>query len=214
VSWPSHLPVVPVVTAPSVAAAVETARALAAGGLPVIEVTFRSRHAADAIAAIRQALPDVMCGAGTLLDAQTVEAAVAAGAQFLVSPGSTDALLDAMLSTELLCLPGAATASEALRLRERGVRIAKFFPAEASGGANALRALAGPLPDVHWCATGGISAGNACDYLALPNVAAVGGSWMVPSEAVTRGSWDRIEELARDTSHATARPPEGPTSSS
>ena len=195
-TWPTNLRVVPVVTVPSVEVAVPLARALADGGLPVIEVTLRSPAALDAIAAIRAELPDVLCGVGTLLSPADVKAAVDAGSQFLVSPGSTDALLDAMLATGLPCLPGAATASEALRLIERGVRLAKFFPSEASGGAPALAALAAPLPELQWCATGGITAANAPAYLTLPSVVAVGGSWMVPAAALEEADWSAITALA------------------
>ncbi|MFN2539507.1 MAG: bifunctional 4-hydroxy-2-oxoglutarate aldolase/2-dehydro-3-deoxy-phosphogluconate aldolase [Mycobacteriales bacterium] len=179
-SWPAELPIVPVVTVSSVAEAVLTAKQLAADGMPVIEVTLRTSDALQAISAIRAELPDVFCGAGTLRGPADVAAAVEAGSQFLVSPGSTDALLDAMVDSGLLFLPGAATPTEAMRLLDRGITLAKFFPAEASGGVAALRALAGPLP-MQWCATGGISAASAQDYLALPNVVAVGGSWMVRS---------------------------------
>ena len=186
------------VTVSSVSQAVPLARALADGGLPVIEVTLRSPVALEAIAAIRGALPEVLCGVGTLLSAADVKAAVDVGAQFLVSPGSTPALVDAMLDTGLLCLPGAATPSEAMCLMERGVRLAKFFPAEASGGVAALSALAGPLPELRWCATGGIGPAQAPGYLALPNVVAVGGSWMVPAAAVVAEDWDTVGRLARE----------------
>ena len=179
-TWPAELTLVPVVTVSSVTQGVRLARLLAADGIPVIEVTLRTPVALEAIAAIRAEVPEVLCGVGTLLAPDQVKAAVDAGAQFLVSPGATDRLLDAMLETELLCLPGAATPSEAMRLLDRGITLAKFFPAEASGGVGALRALAGPLP-MSWCATGGITAVTAPDYLALPNVVAVGGSWMVPA---------------------------------
>lgn len=202
--WPADLPVVPVVAVPSAEVAVLLARALADGGMPVIEVTLRSDAALPAIAAIREALPEVLCGAGTLLTPSDVKAAVDVGSQFLVSPGSPDPLVDAMLDTGLICLPGAATPTEAMRLRDRGVRMAKFFPAEASGGAAALRALAGPLPDLRWCATGGISAANAAEYLSVSTVDAVGGSWMVPSGAVDEGRWDDISRLAESSLAAAA----------
>jgi 2-dehydro-3-deoxyphosphogluconate aldolase/(4S)-4-hydroxy-2-oxoglutarate aldolase len=179
-SWPVELTVVPVVTVASVDQALHTAEQLAADGLRVLEVTLRTSAALQAISAVRRELPDVFCGAGTLRSPADVSAAVEAGAQFLVSPGSTDALLDAMLDSQVLALPGAATPSEAMRLLDRGITVAKFFPAEASGGVAALRTLAGPLP-MQWCATGGITAATASEYLALPNVVAVGGSWMVPA---------------------------------
>lgn len=197
-TWPAELRVIPVVTVSSLDVAVPLARALAAGGLPVIEVTLRSPVALEAIAAIRQELPNVLCGVGTLLSPADVKAAVDVGAQFLVSPGSTDALLDAMLDSGRLCLPGAATPSEAMRLMDRGVRLAKFFPAEASGGVAALGALAGPLPELRWCATGGIGPAQAPAYLASPNVVAVGGSWMVPAAAVEAGDWAEVTSLARE----------------
>lgn len=180
-SWSS--PVVPVVTVASVEDGVTVARALRDGGLPVIEVTLRSPAALDAIAAIRAEVPETLCGVGTLVTPADVKAAVDAGAQFLVSPGTTPVLLDAMLATGLTALPGAATVSEGMVLLEAGVTTAKFFPAEASGGTAALRAFAGPLPGLTWCATGGIDAATAPSYLALPNVVAVGGSWMVPAGA-------------------------------
>lgn len=197
-TWPAERRIVPVVTVPSLDVAVPLAQALADGGLPVIEVTLRSPIALDAIAAITSELPDVFCGVGTVLTETDVKDAVGVGAQFLVSPGVTDRLLEAMLDTELLCLPGAATPTEAMRLRDRGVRLAKFFPAEASGGPAAIGALAGPLPDLQWCATGGIGAQQAPDYLALPNVVAVGGSWMVPAAAVAARDWSSVTRLARD----------------
>lgn len=198
--WPSGLRVVPVVTVGTLAAAVPLARALSAGGLPVIEVTLRTSAALEAISAIRAELPDVLCGVGTLRSPGDVKAAVDAGAQFLVSPGSTEVLLDAMQATGLLCLPGAATASEAMHLLERDLRWAKFFPAESVGGAAALRSLAGPLSELTWCATGGITRSNAADYLDLPNVCAVGGSWMVPSSRVDAEDWDAISQLAAEAS--------------
>lgn len=195
-SWPAHLRVVPVVTLPDVGTAVPLTRALAVGGLPVVEVTLRSPAALDGVRRIRAELPDVLCGVGTVTTPADVDAAVAAGAQFLVSPGTTAALLDAMLACGLPVLPGAATASEALRLIEAGLSTAKFFPAEASGGTATLEALAAPLPGLRWCATGGIGPGNAADYLALPCVAAVGGSWMAPDADVRAGRWDQIEALS------------------
>lgn len=193
-SW-TH-PVVPVVTVPSVDLAVPLARALAQGGIPVIEVTLRSAAALDAIAAIRATVPEVLCGVGTLRSPSDVKAAVDAGAEFLVSPGTTDALLDAMLATGLPSLPGVATPSEAMRLHERGIRLAKLFPAEAVGGVKLLNALAAPLPDLQFCATGGITQASAPDHLALSNVVAVGGSWMVPVDAVRAGDWAGIAQLA------------------
>lgn len=203
-SWPVGLRVVPVVTVADADVAVPLARALAAGGLPVIEVTMRTPAGLQAVRRIREQVPAVLCGVGTILSAGDVGRAVDAGAQFLVSPGSTDAVLTAMAATGLTCLPGAATATEAMRVLEHGFSLAKFFPAEASGGVPALAALAAPLPALQWCATGGISAANAATYLALPSVAAVGGSWMVPAAAVEGGDWDTVRELARRAQVAAA----------
>lgn len=190
--------VVPVVVLHDEADAAPLARSLAGGGLSLIEVTLRSPQALASIARIRAECPDVVCGVGTVLTPQDVQSAVDAGAQFLVSPGTTEPLLDAMLATGLPVLPGAATASEAMRLLARGVSLAKFFPAEASGGVAALSALSGPLPGLRFCATGGIGPANAGDYLALPNVACIGGSWMVPKAAVAAGDWDAITLLAKE----------------
>lgn len=188
--------VIPVLTVTDLALAVPLAEALAAGGLTTIEITLRSPVALEAIGLIRAALPDVLCGAGTVRTAADVDAAVGAGSQFLVSPGSTGALLDAMLATGLPSLPGAVTPSEVMRLADKGFALQKLFPAEASGGTAALRALAGPFPEITFCATGGITAANAADYLALGNVTAVGGSWMVPSAALATQDWAAVTALA------------------
>jgi len=173
--------VIPVLTITDAAAAVPLARALAAGGLTVLEVTLRTDAALEAVRRVRAELPEITCGTGTLRTPADVEASVEAGAQFLVSPGSTVPLLDAMTASRLPSLPGAVTPSEAMRLADRGFTQLKFFPAEVYGGTAALKALSGPLPDLAFCATGGIHGGNAPSYLALPNVLAVGGSWMVPA---------------------------------
>ena len=168
--------VVPVLTFHDADEAVPLARRL---GLPVIEITLRTEAALAAVRQIRAELPEIACGTGTLRSAADVTASLEAGAQFLVSPGSTDPLLDAMAESGLPCLPGAATPSEVMRLADRGFLQQKLFPAEAAGGVALLKALAGPLPDVSFCATGGIDEARAPSYLALPNVLAVGGSWMV-----------------------------------
>lgn len=188
--------VIPVLTISAPEVAVPLVEALALGGLTTVEITLRTPAALEAIGRIRAALPEVLCGAGTLRSAADVEAALAAGSQFLVSPGSTDALLDAMSATGLPALPGAATPSEVMRLADKGFMLQKFFPAEASGGTKALAALAGPLPDVTFCATGGITAANATDYLALSNVTAVGGSWMVPGAALAAQDWQAVTDAA------------------
>lgn len=176
--------------------AVPLAHALVAGGLKTIEITLRSPVALASIRAVTEQVPEAVVGAGTVLSPAMVDQAVAAGSRFLVTPGSTTPLLDACQDTGLPCLPGAATASEALALWERGYREIKFFPAEAAGGVAYLRALAGPLPEARFCPTGGITAANARDYLALPNVASVGGTWMVPPEALAARDWSRVTELA------------------
>ncbi|WP_283136956.1 bifunctional 4-hydroxy-2-oxoglutarate aldolase/2-dehydro-3-deoxy-phosphogluconate aldolase [Rhizohabitans arisaemae] len=187
-------PVIPVVVIEEVTDAVPLAKALSDGGLPVIEVTLRTEAALPAIAAIRAELPDVMIGAGTIRNPADVATAMAAGARFLVSPGSTHILLDAMSASGLPFLPGAATASEAMVLAEHGVTELKFFPAEAAGGIKYLKSLAGPLPDIRFCPTGGIRPETAPDYLALPNVGCVGGTWLTPSTS----DYDRVTELARE----------------
>ncbi|QCX76258.1 KHG/KDPG aldolase [Streptomyces sp. YIM 121038] len=190
-------PVIPVVVVDTVDAAVPLARALVAGGLPAIEVTLRTPVALDAIRAIAAEVPDAVVGAGTVLSADQVKAAVDAGARFLVSPGWTDTLLEAMRGAGVPFLPGVSTTSEVVALLERGVREMKFFPAEAAGGTAYLKSLAGPLPQARFCPTGGVSAASAPSYLKLANVGCVGGSWMLPADAVAAGDWTRVESLAR-----------------
>ncbi|MGV9230949.1 bifunctional 4-hydroxy-2-oxoglutarate aldolase/2-dehydro-3-deoxy-phosphogluconate aldolase [Streptomyces nigra] len=191
-------PVVPVVVVDDPSDAVPLARALVAGGLRAIEVTLRTPGALDAIRAIADAVPEAVVGAGTVLTPEQVRRSVEAGARFLVSPGWTDSLLDAMRASGVPYLPGVSTASEVLALLEHGVRELKFFPAEAAGGTAYLKSLYGPLPQVRFCPTGGIGPGSAPDYLALPNVACVGGSWMLPADAVAARDWARVEALARE----------------
>ncbi|MEU7468125.1 bifunctional 4-hydroxy-2-oxoglutarate aldolase/2-dehydro-3-deoxy-phosphogluconate aldolase [Streptomyces sp. NPDC044984] len=190
-------PVVPVVVVEDAANAVPLARALVSGGLPAIEVTLRTPAALDAIRAIAGEVPGAVVGAGTVITPAQAGEAVAAGARFLVSPGWTDVLLEAMRVSGVPFLPGVSTASEVVALLERGVREMKFFPAQAAGGTAYLRSLAGPLPQARFCPTGGIGPDSAPDYLALPNVGCVGGSWMLPADAVAARDWDRIEALAR-----------------
>jgi 2-dehydro-3-deoxyphosphogluconate aldolase/(4S)-4-hydroxy-2-oxoglutarate aldolase len=191
-------PVLPVVVVDDAADAVPLARALVAGGLPAIEVTLRTPAALDAIRAVAEAVPDAVVGAGTVLTPAQVTRCVEAGARFLVSPGWTETLLAAMTASGVPFLPGVSTASEVVALLERGVTEMKFFPAEAAGGTAYLKSLAGPLPGVRFCPTGGIGPGTAPAYLALPNVGCVGGSWMVPADAVAAGDWARVERLARE----------------
>ncbi|WP_406478423.1 bifunctional 4-hydroxy-2-oxoglutarate aldolase/2-dehydro-3-deoxy-phosphogluconate aldolase [Streptomyces sp. NBC_01615] len=191
-------PVVPVVVVTDAADAVPLARALVAGGLPAIEVTLRTPAALDAIRAIAAEVPDAVVGAGTVLSPEQVTDSVAAGARFLVSPGWTDVLLDAMRASGVPFLPGVSTTSEVVTLLERGVREMKFFPAQAAGGTAYLKSLAGPLPLARFCPTGGIGPGSAPEYLALPNVGCVGGTWMLPDDALAAKDWGRVERLARE----------------
>ena len=192
-------PVIPVVVVEDPADAVPLAEALLRGGVGIIEITLRTRDALAAVAAVARDVPDMRVGAGTVVTAEQVGAAREAGATFLVSPGATDTLVDAALATGLPFLPGAGTVSEMLALRERGLDTLKFFPAEASGGRGYLSSVAGPLPDLAFCPTGGVTAATAADWLALPNVGCVGGSWLTPADAVRAHDWDRIERLARDS---------------
>ncbi|MFD5282866.1 bifunctional 4-hydroxy-2-oxoglutarate aldolase/2-dehydro-3-deoxy-phosphogluconate aldolase [Streptomyces rubrogriseus] len=197
-------PVVPVVVVDHLADAVPLARALVAGGLPAIEVTLRTPVALDAIRAIAAEVPDAVVGAGTVVTAEQVAEVVAAGARFLVSPGWTDALLEAMRGSGVPFLPGVSTTSEVVALLERGVREMKFFPAEAAGGTAYLKALAAPLPQARFCPTGGITPTSAPQYLALSNVGCVGGSWMLPKDAVAGRDWARVEALAREAAALSA----------
>jgi 2-dehydro-3-deoxyphosphogluconate aldolase/(4S)-4-hydroxy-2-oxoglutarate aldolase len=188
-------PVMPVVVLDDAADAVPTARALLAGGIGVIELTLRTPAALAAIERIAAEVPDIMVGAGTITAPEHAKQAADAGAKFLVTPGCTDAVVDACFETGLPFLPGASTVSEAMRLAERGLTALKFFPAEASGGIAYLKSIAGPLPSLKFCPTGGITVASAPSYLALPNVGCVGGSWLTASlEPAT------IEKLAAEAS--------------
>jgi len=193
-------PIIPVLVVDDVANAALLAKALVAGGLPALEVTLRSPAALEAIHIMADVEGGVV-GAGTLLTPLDVKNAKAAGAQFGVSPGVTDALLQACEDEDLPLLPGAATASEAMRLLDRGYVIQKFFPAEASGGVAALKAIGGPIPQVRFCPTGGVTLQNAPDYLALANTLCAGGSWVAPKDMVSTGNWTGIEALAREASN-------------
>ncbi|MFH8572373.1 bifunctional 4-hydroxy-2-oxoglutarate aldolase/2-dehydro-3-deoxy-phosphogluconate aldolase [Streptomyces sp. NPDC017993] len=191
-------PVVPVVVLHDAADAVPLARALVAGGLPAIEVTLRTPAALDAIRAVAEEVPDAVIGAGTLLTPADVDAARAAGSRFLVSPGWSPRLLGAMRDSGVPFLPGVSTASEVVTLLDEGVTEMKFFPAEAAGGTAYLKSLSAPLPQARFCPTGGISLASAPSYLALPNVGCVGGTWMLPADALAAKDWDRVRELARE----------------
>lgn len=191
-------PVIPVVVIHDLKAAVSMARALVAGGTPAIEVTLRTTVALEAIRAIAAEVEGATVGVGTVLCAADLTAARQAGARFAVSPGTSPHLLDAADDCELPLLPGVATASEAMALLERGYHHLKFFPAVAAGGHRLLAAWASPLPQIRFCPTGGISLSNAADFLALPNVVCVGGSWLTPADKLAAGDWAGIERLARE----------------
>ncbi|GHJ37977.1 bifunctional 4-hydroxy-2-oxoglutarate aldolase/2-dehydro-3-deoxy-phosphogluconate aldolase [Streptomyces sp. TS71-3] len=197
-------PVIPVVVVDRADDAVPLARALVEGGLTAIEVTLRTPVALQAIRTIAEEVPEAVVGAGTVVSPRHAEDAVAAGARFLVSPGATPALLDAMEASGAPFLPGVSTASEVMALLDREVRDMKFFPAEAAGGAPFLKSLAGPLPAARFCPTGGVTHASAPEYLALPNVRCVGGSWMLPKDAVAAGDWQRVTSLSRDAAALTA----------
>jgi 2-dehydro-3-deoxyphosphogluconate aldolase / (4S)-4-hydroxy-2-oxoglutarate aldolase len=193
---------VPVITIHDVDAAIGLATALRDGGLPVLEVTLRTEAGLASIERIANEVPDVVVGAGTVLTAQQYRSARDAGAEFIVSPGCTDGLLRAAASEGGAFLPGAVTATEVMKLLDSDISLLKFFPAESSGGIAAVKALGGPFPDVTFCPTGGIDLTRAREYLALANVACVGGSWMVPLKLIEQGDWAQITRLASEASTA------------
>ncbi len=191
-------PVVPVMVIKDLAHAVPLARALVAGGIRVLEITLRTPVAVAAIREIARSVPEAVVGAGTVTTAEELAAVSEAGAVFAISPGLTPELLDAANQGDIGLIPGIATVSELMTGMQRGYTHFKFFPAEAAGGIPMLKAIAGPFPKVVFCPTGGIGVENYRDYLALGNVACVGGSWVAPSEAVAQGDWGRISQLARE----------------
>ena len=190
-------PVIPVMIIDDADTAVPLADALVSGGLRVLEITLRTDAAMDAMRAIIAEVPDAIVGAGTVLKAQQLEAVHRLGCKFAVSPGFTDRLLDAADTIPCPLLPGASSASEVMQLLARGYDRQKFFPAEPAGGVPFLKSLNSPLPEVKFCPTGGISISNAKDYLRLPNVLCVGGSWVAPAKAVAEGAWSEIVRLAQ-----------------
>jgi 2-dehydro-3-deoxyphosphogluconate aldolase/(4S)-4-hydroxy-2-oxoglutarate aldolase len=196
-------PVIPVLVIDDVESAVPLARALCRGGLTVLEVTLRTPAGLASIERIAAEVPEAIVGVGTVLTRADLENSAKAGAQFAVTPGLTDALAE---PGPVQLLPGAATASEILRAIEYGFRYLKFFPAVPAGGVEALKAFAGPFPEITFCPTGGVGAANAPDFLALANVICVGGSWIAPAAAVRSGDWARIESLARAASALTSVP--------
>jgi 2-dehydro-3-deoxyphosphogluconate aldolase / (4S)-4-hydroxy-2-oxoglutarate aldolase len=189
-------PVIPVLTIEREADAVPLARALVKGGLPVLEVTLRTPAALDALREIAAEVPEAVLGAGTVLNAEQLDQAKRAGARFLVSPGCTRALAEAARTSGLPFLPGVQTVSEAMALSDQGFRLMKFFPADQAGGLGWLKAVSAPLAGLKFCPTGGIGADTAPSYLALPNVACIGGSWVAPRDAVAAGDWQKVERLA------------------
>ncbi|WP_326569652.1 bifunctional 4-hydroxy-2-oxoglutarate aldolase/2-dehydro-3-deoxy-phosphogluconate aldolase [Amycolatopsis rhabdoformis] len=191
-------PVMPVVVIDDADDAVPTARALLAGGIGVIELTLRTPAALAAIERVASEVPDIVVGAGTVTSPAQAAQAADRGAKFLVTPGCTDAVLDACFATNLPFLPGAATVSEAMRLTERGLTALKFFPAEASGGVAFLKSLGGPLPALTFCPTGGITVDSAPSYLALPNVGCIGGSWLTPAKLLAAKDFGTVEKLAAE----------------
>lgn len=191
-------PVIPVVTIEDPQHAVPVARALADGGVRIIELTLRTASALESLKRIANEVPEILVGAGTILTPGQADAAVAAGAQFVVSPGVTPALLDHLLTLGVPVLPGVATVGEVMGVLERGLTAMKFFPAGPAGGPDYLAAIGAPVPQVQFCPTGGVSLGSAPKYLALQNVACVGGSWLTPRAAIDKGDWQQITLLARE----------------
>ncbi len=189
-------PVVPVIVINKIEQAVPLAQALLKGGVRVLEVTLRSEAAVDAIRLLSREVPEAIVGAGTVASRQDLEAVTAAGAAFAISPGLTPDLLDAANQGPIALIPGISTASELMRGMEMGYEAFKFFPAEAAGGVPMLKSIGGPFPQITFCPTGGVSQANYNDYLALKNVACVGGSWIVPSLEIENGNWDAITRLA------------------
>ncbi|SJZ50720.1 2-keto-3-deoxy-phosphogluconate aldolase [Enhydrobacter aerosaccus] len=192
----ARAPVVPVLTVETVAQAVPLARALVRGGLPVLEITLRTDTALESLAAIAREVPEAVVGAGTILNPHQLGQAREAGARFGVSPGCSKELATAVRAADFPFLPGVQTVSEAMTLSTQGFRLLKFFPAEQAGGIGWLKAVGAPLAGLRFCPTGGVSAETAPAYLALPNVACVGGSWVAPGKAVASGDWSTIERLA------------------
>lgn len=189
--------VVPVIVITDVAQAVSVAHALLAGGIDVMEITLRHSAGLPAIEAVAKEVPEMHVGAGTVTHAAEMARVQSAGASFALSPGMSDALVQAALDCRLPFIPGVMTPSEVMRAREHGFSLVKLFPAAQAGGLAMLKALGGPLADMRFCPTGGISIDNLADYLKLGNVAMVGGSWLTPTDVVQQGRWDEVTRLAR-----------------
>ncbi|MCX8956215.1 bifunctional 4-hydroxy-2-oxoglutarate aldolase/2-dehydro-3-deoxy-phosphogluconate aldolase [Erwinia psidii] len=191
-------PIVPVIVVNRLEHAVPMARALVAGGVKVLEVTLRTPCAMEAIKAIINAVPEAIVGAGTVVNAGQLQAVTDAGVQFAISPGLTEPLLKAAVAGSVPLIPGISTVSELMTGMDYGLHEFKFFPAEANGGVKSLQAIAGPFPQVRFCPTGGISPANYRDYLALKSVLCIGGSWLVPADALEAGEYERITRLAKE----------------
>ena len=198
--------VIPVIVLNDVAHAVPMARALVAGGIRMLEVTMRTQQALACMEAIARDVPEAVLGAGTLRSAADAKAAFDAGARFAVSPGYTPRLGQACRDLGMPLLPGVATGSEVMMCQEDGLSELKFFPAMQAGGVAMLKAWSGPFADIRFCPTGGITSGNAAEFLALSNVVCVGGSWLVPGDALAQGDWARITQLAREVATLACRP--------
>ncbi|MCF7519264.1 bifunctional 4-hydroxy-2-oxoglutarate aldolase/2-dehydro-3-deoxy-phosphogluconate aldolase [Pseudoalteromonas sp. L21] len=196
----SSAPVVPVVVIEKLEDAAPLARALYNGGLKALEITLRTPIAAEAVKLMKEAVPEAYVGTGTVVDKATFNASVEAGADFMVSPGVNDELLALAKESDIPFLPGAATPSEVMKLASHGFKFLKFFPAEAAGGTAMLKSIGGPLPQVTFCPTGGISLETAPNYLALKNVICVGGTWMLDKQLIENKDWQAIEALARQAS--------------
>lgn len=192
-------PLVPVIAINKPEHALPLGRALVAGGINILEITLRTPYGLDAIRELRAKLPEAWVGAGTVTTIEQYRDVDKAGAQFVITPGVTESLLEHAITARAPLLPGVATMSEMLMGYQRGFRHFKFFPAEVSGGINALKAFSGPFPDICFCPTGGIKKNTARDYLALDNVAAVGGSWLTPQDVIDAGDWDQVTAIARES---------------
>ncbi len=191
-------PIVPVMVINNVEHAVPLAKALVKGGITVLEITLRTEAALESITRIKAEVPDAIVGAGTIINIDTLNKAIAAGAEFIVSPGTTDKMIDAAIATGVPLLPGVANPSEAMRLLEKGITEMKFFPAEAAGGIPMLKSIGAPIPQITFCPTGGVNQKNVKDYYNLPNVACVGGSWMCAANLVDSENWDEITRLSEE----------------
>ncbi|GIU53072.1 MULTISPECIES: bifunctional 4-hydroxy-2-oxoglutarate aldolase/2-dehydro-3-deoxy-phosphogluconate aldolase [Shewanella] len=191
-------PIVPVMVINKIEHAVPLAKALVAGGISVLEITLRTECALDAIKLIAKEVPEAIVGAGTILNELHLQQAIDAGSQFIITPGATKGLLETAQKGNVPLIPGVASISEVMVGMELGYTHFKFFPAEASGGVNALKAFSGPLANIRFCPTGGITPSSYKNYLALPNVDCIGGSWIAPTDAMEQGDWERITQLCKD----------------